>query len=362
MNACPYIHNSLVCIAGEMLHVSSDVYIDSVKSDQSDVVSEEIEVDSDDADILPRVNMDGGIALEEQTGSNDGQTEKSSPSADPLQLGARQNVPTETVKTQTSADTSVSRVTNVIKKILLLRPNEDPEVAKAKTIKDLLAAVEKEATNELENGLALPKETIIEIISIKAPNRQKPKLTFTKGLTKSKESLSGKEFFRELDTPSVSLLRSNCRTPSPVRRGACSLSEIKALDHQNCYFDSLSMKLTSKDGVQPNSSENHRARQKDGCRHTGSKDVVQETRKNFEGDDGNNVISNSCSGENETGEFFVYCLFYVLIFLFHNLNLYLSYTDHVRKISIGPGLQLQTTNYECSYSVVEICFSAFQYC
>lgn len=300
-----------MCITGDMLHVSSDVYIDSVKSDQSDVVSEEIEVDSDDADILPRVNMDGGNEMEELIGSNDGQTEKSSPSAEPLQLGAHQNAPIETIKTQTSADTSVNRVlvTKVIKKILFLRPNEDPEVAKAKAIKDLMASVEKEAATELENGLALPKETIIEIVSIRAPNRQKPKLTITKALAKSKVSLCGNKFFQELDKPSVSLLRSNCRTPSPARRRTCSLSEIRALDHQNCYFDSLALKPTSTDGVQPKSSENHRARQKDGFCHSGSKDVVQEPGKIFEGDDGNDVISNSCSGKNEAGEFFVYfCL------------------------------------------------------
>lgn len=319
MIATPRFHNSMACITGNIMNFSSDVYIDSVKSGRSDIVSEEIEITCDNK-TLHRVSAVGEISKKFCL-LNDGvapfppvnmmkQVERSQNLLDDSLLEAspvpfNENVLSDANSAQASASWSLNRDSRVVRKILYLRPNEDTEVAKAKVLQNLITSVEKKAATEAEKRVVLARETIVELVIIKAPIRLKPKTVVTDSLLDSKMPLLGNGFSQGLDLAPISLLRSNCcRTPCPTERETCFPSEIKDVARENCYFDSqaLSPRHTSPDRNKLKSAENPVMNWNDGFYNLGTKSVVQNARKSLDGDSGISVMSSSCSGENAAGE------------------------------------------------------------
>lgn len=220
--------------------------------------------------------------------------------ASPVPL--RENVLSDTNNVQING--FLNKDSRVIRKVVFLRPSEDTEVAKAKILQELIISIEKKATTEVEKRVVLAKETIVELVIFKAPIRQKPKTVVTDSLVDSKLPLLENGFSQGLDTVPISLLRSNCRTPSPGERETCFPSEIKDVEHQNCYFDSraFSLRHTSLDHNELKSAEDPVRNWKNGFCNTGAKFVVQDARKSSDGDSGISVTSNGCSGENRAGE------------------------------------------------------------
>lgn len=277
-----------------------NIYIDSVKSDQSEIVIEEIEIDTESNFLL-------GAADEEYVL----QINLVSPNCQQLSASELQNVDAFNCKesarfnlchrqlsepvVQRSAEknplqaldlanSSSLQSGNMIKKVLVLQPNDDPKAITAKAVDEIMASLNQRAANEIAKSAQ--EETIVEIISIKTGGGQKPQELLKevviphhppgqKVALKSQEPIILAESFRrELDSPAYHLSYSKFRTPSPVGRG--ERLQVGMMDLENvsadCYFNS--QKLASPDRTELMSVENH---------IIGSKNIVDRSAKEYSG-------------------------------------------------------------------------------
>lgn len=268
-----------------------NIYIDSVKSDQSEIVIEEIEINTesdfllDGADeeyvfqinvVSPNCQQLSASELQKVDVINCKESDRfnlcNKQLSEPIvHRSAVQPAEKNPIQALDLTNSSSLLSGNMIKKVLVLQPNDDPKAITAKAVDEIMASLNHRAANEIAKSAK--EETIVEIISIKTGGGQNPKellkevanthqLPNPKAALKSQEPIIlGESFRRELDSPSYHLSYSKFRTPSPVGRG--ERLQVGTMDLENvsadCYFNSelLSVKLASPDRTELMSVENH---------------------------------------------------------------------------------------------------------
>lgn len=261
-----------------------NIYLDSVKSDQSEIVIEEIEIDTESHFLLDAADEEYALQINVVSPDCQQLSESELQNMDVINYkeGDRFNLYHKQLSepmVQSSAVRPAQKTSfqaldlahsssllsgNMIKKVLVLQPNDDPKAVTARAVDEIKASLNERDANEKEKSLQ--EETIVEIISIKTGGGQKQREVsaphHTKVALKSQEPIVlGESFCRELNSPSYHLSYSKFRTPSPVGRG--ERLQVGKMDLENvsadCYFNShsLSVKLASPDRTELKSVENH---------------------------------------------------------------------------------------------------------